>query len=80
MNADGTGKIRLTFAPGEDVVAQYWPDGTKIAFASKRDGNFEIYVMNANGSGQTNLTNNPAVDWGPAVGTGRARNRVHERP
>ena len=27
---------------------------------SHRDGNDEIYVMNADGTGQTNLTNNPA--------------------
>ena len=42
---------------------------TKIAFASYRDGNHEIYVMNADGSEQTNLTNNPAADeypsWSP---------------
>lgn len=29
-----------------------------IAFVSNRDGNAEIYVMNADGSGQTRLTNN----------------------
>jgi Tol biopolymer transport system component len=29
---------------------------------SYRDGNFEIYVMNADGSGVTRLTNNPADD------------------
>jgi Tol biopolymer transport system component len=40
------------------------PDGRRIAFASDRDGNREIYVMNADGSGQINLTNNPADDWG----------------
>lgn len=37
-----------------------------IAFESHRDGNVEIYVMNADGSGQTNLTNNPATDDDPA--------------
>ena len=37
-----------------------------IAFASNRDGNFEIYVMNPDGSGQTNITNNPASDNYPA--------------
>src|SRR5206468_6980810 len=37
----------------------------KIAFASGRDGNFEIYVMNADGSGQTRLTNNAAADGEP---------------
>ena len=31
-----------------------------------RDGNWEIYVMNADGSGERNLTRNPAFDGGPA--------------
>src|SRR2546422_583991 len=38
----------------------------KIAFVSDRDGNFEIYVMDADGSNQTRLTNNPARDGEPA--------------
>jgi TolB protein len=41
----------------------------KIAFQSDRDGNLEIYTMNADGSGQTRLTNNGAIDehpkWSP---------------
>jgi Tol biopolymer transport system component len=45
----------------------------KIAFVSDRDGNQEIYVMNADGSGVTRLTNNPAEDhspvWSPDGGT-----------
>jgi TolB protein len=36
-----------------------------IAFTSDRDGDFEIYVMNPDGSAQTNLTNNPASDSNP---------------
>jgi TolB protein len=39
---------------------------TKIAFVSDRDGNLEIYVMNPDGTGQTRLTNNSAVDAIPA--------------
>ena len=38
---------------------------SKIAFTSDRDGNMEIYIMNLDGSEQTNLTNNPAEDSGP---------------
>lgn len=38
----------------------------KIVFTSLRDGNYEIYVMNADKSAQTNLTNNGAIDWQPA--------------
>ena len=37
----------------------------QIAFISDRDGNREIYVMNADGTGLVNLTNNPADDEGP---------------
>lgn len=37
-----------------------------VAFASLRDGNSEIYVMRADGSRQTRLTFNPAVDSNPA--------------
>ena len=39
------------------------PDGTKIAFNSYRDGNWEIYVMDANGDNSARLTNNNAADW-----------------
>jgi WD40 repeat protein len=38
----------------------------KIAFSSFRDGNAEIYTMNADGTGQTNITNNAALDLDPA--------------
>src|SRR3989442_5315910 len=41
----------------------------KIAFISDRDGNREIYVMNADGTNQVRLTNNLVVDdhptWSP---------------
>jgi Tol biopolymer transport system component len=44
----------------------------KIAFTSDRDGNREIYVMNADGSGQARLTNNNIIDdyptWSPDGG------------
>ena len=42
---------------------------TKIAFASSRDGNLEIYVMDGDGRNQRRLTVNPSVDryptWSP---------------
>ncbi len=38
----------------------------KIAFETLRDGNYEIYLMDPDGSDQTNLTNNPAKDVAPA--------------
>ena len=72
INADGTGLTLLT-ARGSNLMPTWSPDGARIAFCSGRDGNNEIYVMNADGSGQTNITNNPASDcdpaWGPVDGT-----------
>jgi len=41
-------------------------DGSRIAFVSQRDGNAEIYVMNADGTGATRLTNDPQPDGRPA--------------
>jgi Tol biopolymer transport system component len=38
----------------------------KIAFVSDRDGDAEIFIMNADGSGQTPLTNNTFDDRDPA--------------
>ena len=42
------------------------PDGTKIAFASDRDGNSEIYAMNADGTGVRRVTEDPSEDLEPA--------------
>ena len=39
---------------------------TKIAFTSSRDGNYEIYVMDDDGSNQRRVTVNPASDRHPA--------------
>ena len=45
------------------------PDDANIAFTSGRDGYWDIYVMNADGSDQTRLTNNSGwdlfPDWSP---------------
>jgi hypothetical protein len=49
--------------------AEAAPSNGKIAFRSDRDGNFEIYVMNPDGTGQVNISNNPGSDnvpsWSP---------------
>ena len=48
--------------PPDDPVPHY----STIAFSSDRDGNSEIYVMDADGTDQVNLTNHPAGDFYPA--------------
>ena len=52
----------------------------KIAFASDRDGNFEIYVMDADGGGQIRLTENPGRRLQPGVVTGRQQVGVCQHP
>ena len=68
MNADGTGRTRLTDHPGYDHWPPSWsPGGTRIAFISEgAKGNHEIYVMNSDSSGLTDLTDDPADDFYPA--------------
>ena len=47
MNTDGSGLPRLTNHRAADVLPAWSSDNTKIVFVSDRDGNEEIYVMNA---------------------------------
>jgi hypothetical protein len=63
MGADGSNPIRFA----EDALSPQWsPDGTRIVFESRRDGgDSEIYVMNADATGQTRLTDSPGVDRDP---------------
>lgn len=69
-NQDGTGRTDLTpNSTAFELQPDWSPDGRKILFASTRNGDSEIYVMNADGSAQTRLTDNPARDddasWSP---------------
>jgi len=64
LKSIGNNQRNLT-RPGHDRNPSWSPDGKRIAFESNRDGNWEIYVMNANGRNQRRLTNNPALDFSP---------------
>ena len=57
---------RQTGIDDQNLFPSWSPDGGSIVFVSDRDGNFEIYVMNADGSNQRRLTNNPAEDIAPS--------------
>lgn len=64
-NVDGTNPVQLS-PPGSVSQQPRWsPDGQRIAFASDRDGNYEIYTMQANGSDQRRLTINDSQDLTP---------------
>jgi len=58
--------LPVTSGPGDDIGAAYSPDGSRIAFASNRDGNFEIYLVDADGGGLVRVTETPANETEPA--------------
>ena len=64
---DGGGAVNLTpQSPANDALPDFSPDGRRIVFRSARDGNDEIYVMNADGTDARRLTHHDAVDTMPA--------------
>ena len=70
MYADGSNQTQLTSSNGSSGRAAWSPDGARILFASNRGANWDIYVMNPDGSGVHNLTNTPDTfdwrgDWSP---------------
>jgi Tol biopolymer transport system component len=78
MNADGSRQKRLTREMGNHATPQglffqdepaWSPDGTQIAFTSRRDGPRHVFVMRADGSGTRRLTSTKADDehptWSP---------------
>lgn len=82
IKTNGTDLTRLTFNAARDFYPRWSPGGEKIAFVSYRDEpnpeicnaflhasdncNSEIYIVNLDGSGLANLTNNVAPDNTPA--------------
>ena len=76
MNADGSGQTQLTFDPQpKDQVPDWSPDGSKIAYLTDTHGIADvgvswgdIWVMNADGSGQHPITNGASwygTAWSP---------------
>jgi uncharacterized protein YjdB len=57
---------KLSADTGSATDPAFSPDGSRIAFVSQRDGNAEIYLMNADGTGTTRVTNDPLTDGRPA--------------
>jgi len=70
IGSDGTGVTQLTNAAGDNSYPAFSPDGSKIIFTSNRTGTRQVWLMNANGSDQTQLTfdaqpKDQVPDWSP---------------
>jgi Tol biopolymer transport system component len=61
--------FRLTDSTSNDGWPTWSPDGKRIAFQSERSGNWELWVINVDGTGLTQLTHHPEEDahpdWSP---------------
>lgn len=75
MNTDGSNQTQLTSDPDSDDTHPNWSaNGEKIVYASNigKDSNgkrnFDIWVMNADGSHPTQLTTNGSTDYMPVYG------------
>ncbi len=75
MDADGSNQRNLTPVTGVHAWPTWSPDGTQIAFHADRDivigdvpsmtDDPDVYVVNADGTGETQLTTAPGHDWLP---------------
>ncbi len=57
---------QLTDDPGNEVMPAFSPDGTRVAFASDRSGNWDIYIVDINGGRPVQITNSPTDDIHPS--------------
>jgi len=74
VRPDGADAGKVAGGPRREFNQVYSPDGTKIAFDAHEDGvswesgrEWDVWMMNADGSGRRNLTaGNKVNDWGPS--------------
>ena len=67
VDADGSGAAApLAENPAFDSAPAFSPDGTKIAFMTGRDGDYEVFVMDSDGTDPVNITNNDSYDAAPS--------------
>jgi Tol biopolymer transport system component len=63
---DGSQTLRLTFNAFAEMDPTWSPDGRRIVFVSYREGNADLFIMDADGNRQQNLTSSPSPDFTPS--------------
>ncbi len=66
LKSDESKMYNLTNNAASEGSFSWSPDSQQIAFASNRDGNYEIYTVGIDGRNLTRLTNNSTTDSLPA--------------
>lgn len=65
-SSDGAEPRPLTTGADRNTSPSWSPDGKRILFVSNREGNEDIWIMEATGKNSSNLTAHPADDRTPA--------------
>jgi len=68
MSADGSNQVQLTSNSVQDLTPTWWPDGQQLVFQSQAGGRFQLFVMEADGTAVTQITDTPGLNlianWG----------------
>ena len=70
IGSDGSDLTSLTTGEGDNAYPAFSPDGSKVVFTSDRTGTRQVWLMNADGTGQRQLTfdaqtKDQVPDWSP---------------
>jgi len=56
----------ITSSPGQDRHPWWSPDGSQLVFESDRDGDWELFITNRDGTSERQITHNSANDRNPS--------------
>lgn len=65
-SVDGVAVTQLTSDPASDIQPALSPDGSRVAFASNRSGNWDIWITSVTGDPPVQVTNGDADDVHPS--------------
>jgi len=63
MNADGSDAKQITTGPHTHSSPSWSPDGKRVAFHSTRGGSSNVFIIDADGGNETQLTNVPGYNF-----------------